>query len=80
MSYDPSTSTLNCTTFSGTANIANNVALPPANDNLTCFIPFSKTTSATSNQLFIDNVTGTLTYNPSFGTLTSPIMACGDIQ
>ena len=40
LSYDPSTSTLNCTNLSGTANIANNVALTPANDNVTCFIPF----------------------------------------
>lgn len=80
LSYDPSTSTLNCITFSGTANIANNVALTPANDNVTCYIPFSKTTSATSNQLFIDNTTTTLTYNPSFGTLSSTIMACSDIQ
>ncbi len=70
MSYDPSTSTLNCTTFSGTANIANNVALTSDNSGTTCFIPFSKTASATSNQLFIDSLTVPLTYNPSNGFIT----------
>ena len=76
LSYDPSTSTLNCTTFSGTANIANNVALTSDDTNTTCFIPFSKTTSATSNQLFIDNVTSPLTYNPSNGAITAVINNC----
>jgi len=35
------------------------------------FIPFSKTTSTTSNPLFIDDTTTPLTYNPSTGTLSS---------
>jgi hypothetical protein len=54
--------------------------LTNANDNVTCFIPFSKTTSATSNQLFIDNVTSPLTYNPNTGSINCNNVTCTTIS
>ena len=45
---------------------------------------FSKTTSATSNQLFIDNVTSPFTYNSSTGGIICSTITCNlattDIQ
>ena len=42
--------------------------------NTTCYIPFSKTTNSTENQLYIDNTTTPLTYNPSLGNLRVPVV------
>ena len=42
------------------------------------YLPFVTGVSA-SSQLFIDSITGPLSYNPSFGTLTNSIFV-GDIQ
>ena len=67
------TNTLNQSNWTGTANVANNIALTSDDTNTTCYIPFSKTTSATSNQLFIDNITSPLSYNPNSGRLISSI-------
>ena len=50
---------------STTSTTATNVALTSDDTNTTCYIPFSKTTSPTSNALFIDNTTTALTYNPA---------------
>ncbi len=38
--------------------------------NTTCYIPFSKVAAGTEGQLYIDSVTGPLTYNPSTSTMT----------
>ena len=60
--------------LNGNASSASTVALT-ANDNTdgTYFIPFSKSFGATSNALFIDNILGPLTYNPSTSVLTALI-------
>jgi hypothetical protein len=57
----------------GNADSATEIALTSDNTSGTYFIPFSKTTSPTSNALYIDNTTGPLTYNPLSGTLLSQI-------
>ena len=59
----------------GNASSATDIALTSDNTNGTYFIPFSKTTSPTTNSLFIDNATTPLTYNPSLSTLTSTIFS-----
>jgi hypothetical protein len=46
---------------------ATTVSLTSDNFSGTYYIPFTKTTTATNNALYIDNVTGPLTYNPSSG-------------
>ena len=73
LSYNPSTSTLTATTFSGTATNASNVVITSDNTSGTYYVPFSKTTAGT-NPLYIDDTTGPLTYNPSTGVLTSAVM------
>lgn len=76
---NPSTDTITATTFSGdlsgnattatTATNATNIALTSDNTSGTYYIPFSKTISATSNALYVDNTTGPLSYNPSTSLL-----------
>lgn len=62
---------------SWSANIAGNagtstaVALTSDNTSGDYFIPFSKTSSATSNQLYIDNTTTPLSYNPNSSRLSA---------
>jgi len=76
LSYNPDTSTLSASNFSGnattatTASTSTNVALTSDDTVGSYFIPFSKTTSATSNALFIDNTTTPLSYNPNTNNLT----------
>ena len=41
------------------------------NSTATCYIPFQKTTAGTGSQLYVDDVTGPLTYKPSTGVLTA---------
>jgi hypothetical protein len=64
------TGTVSAQTFSGNATSADNINLTGDNTNGTYYIPFSKSTSGTS-QLFLDNTIGALSYNPSTGILTS---------
>jgi len=42
------------------------------------FIPYSKTSSATSNVLYIDNTTTPLTYNANFGRMSAAAYTVGD--
>jgi len=77
LTYNPSTSTLTATTFSGaltgtatTATTATKVAVTNDNTSGTYYIPFTKSTSS-SETLYVDNATGPLTYNPSTSTLTA---------
>lgn len=60
------------TTFDGNATSATNatnVAISTKNDNVNYYLPFVSNTSG-NLPLYVDN-TGTLTYNPSTGTLTT---------
>jgi hypothetical protein len=72
LTYVPTTDTLSATIFNGSAS---SVSLESDNTNGTYFIPFSKTATATTNKLFIDNITTPLTYNPATGTLTANTLA-----
>ena len=47
------------------------------NSNGNYFIPFLKTSSATSNTLYIDNTTTPLIYNPSVGRLSTTELTIG---
>jgi hypothetical protein len=72
LSVNPSTNTITATNFNGTASSSSTaVGVNLTSDNTagTYYIPFSKTITATGNSLFIDNVTGPLTYNPSTSTM-----------
>ena len=78
LTYNPSTGTITATTFSGalsgnatTATTASNITLTSDNTSGTYYIPFSKTIGLSSNQLFLDDAIGALTYNPSLGVLTA---------
>jgi len=81
LSYNPLTSLLTCSDFSGnllgnatTASTASNVDLTSDNTSGAYFIPFSKTVTS-SSQLFVDNSTTPLSYNP----LTSRL-ACSEFS
>jgi hypothetical protein len=78
LTYNPSTSTLTATNFAGSATTSVGLNLTSDNTAGTYFLPFSKTATATANTLFIDNVTGPLTYNPSTSTLAASYFS-GDI-
>jgi hypothetical protein len=77
LNYNPSTKILKASIFSGnlsgnaasaaTATNASNVSLAFDTTAGTYFLPFSKTSNATTNALFIDS---TLSYDPSTSTLT----------
>ncbi len=75
LSYNPFASTLTATTFNGnastatTATNATQVSLTSDNSNGVYYIPFSKTTTANKNTLFIDNATRPLNYTPVNSTL-----------
>lgn len=74
ISCNPSTNTITATTFSGNAtssSTATGVNLTSDNTLGTYFLPFSKTSTATGNLLFVDNTTTPLTYVPSTSTLTA---------
>ena len=70
---NPSTGDITASSFTGTASNASAINLTSDNTSGTYFIPFSKTNNG-SNILYIDNVTGPLTYNPSTSTLTSTLI------
>jgi hypothetical protein len=76
LTYNPSTSTLTCSTFSGTATNASNLVIASDNTSGSYYIPFSKT-SAGTNPLYVDDFTSPLTYNPSTG-LMSALYFSGD--
>jgi hypothetical protein len=63
--------TLTATEWSGDSASSSTIALTSDNTSGSYFLPFAKTLSSTST-LFIDNVTGPLTYNPS-----TAVMSCG---
>ena len=67
--YNPSTNTLTATNFAGSVSTVNLTA--DTTTTTSCFIPFSQTTGASGNALFIDNDTGPLSYVPSTGVLTT---------
>lgn len=67
-SYNNTTNTWTATNFNGTAS---NVTATSDNTAGTYWIPFTKTNGTGSKSLFIDDVTGPLTYNPSTSTLTA---------
>ena len=73
ISCNPSTGNITATSFNGaffgTAANASNIALTSDNTSGTYFIPFSKTNTS-SNVLYVDDVTGPLTYNPSTGDMS----------
>jgi hypothetical protein len=78
LSCNPALSIISATTFSGNAtssSTATGVNLTSDNTAGTYYLPFSKTITATENTLFIDNVTGPLTYNPSTSTLTALVFS-----
>jgi hypothetical protein len=73
ISCNPSTNSITATTFNGTISTATNatqVSLTSDNTSGTYYIPFSKTTTANNNTLFIDNAVGPLSYSPVNATLT----------
>ena len=73
MSYNPSTSTLTVSNINSVVSstaTAVGVNLTTDDTNTLCYIPFTKTITATNNPLYVDNVTGPLFYNPSTGLLT----------
>jgi hypothetical protein len=74
---------ITATTFNGdlngNANSATAVALTSDNTSTTCYIPFSKTTSPTSNTLFIDDITTLLRYKPDTGEVSAGRVTIGGI-
>ena len=78
---NPSTKTITTTTFIGnltgtasnatTATTATNITTTSDNTSGTYFIPFSKTAAGVSTQIFLDDTTTALTYNPSTSNLTA---------
>ena len=64
------TNTLSNVSWSGTSSNASAVNLTSDNTSGTYYIPFSKTITANTNVLYVDNVTGPLSYNPSTSSLS----------
>ena len=62
----------------GNAGSSTTVALTGDDGSGDWFIPYSKTSSATSNTLYIDNTTTPLTYNASFGRMSAAAYTVGD--
>ena len=77
LTYNPSTSTLTASIFSGalSGNSTSASTVSTVSDNTagTYYLPFVKTTAllTPNQQIYIDDKTGPLTYNPSTGALTS---------
>ena len=61
------TNTLSNVSWSGTSSNASAVNLTSDNTSGTYYIPFSKTITANTNLLYVDNVSGPLSYIPSRG-------------
>jgi hypothetical protein len=77
--YNPSTGVLTATSLAGTATSALSVNTVSDNTSGTYYIPFSKTTAGISTNLYLDDTTTALTYNPSTAILTAGTFA-GSIQ
>ena len=72
ISCNPALGSITATTFNGSissSTTAVGVNLTADNTNGAYFIPFSKTTTATGNALYIDNSVTPLSYNPSTSRL-----------
>ena len=80
LTYNPATSVMTATTFSGAlsgnattatdSTNAENILITSDNTSGTYFIPFSKTSGTGDKPLFQDDTTGPLTYNPATATMT----------
>ncbi len=57
---------------------ASTITTTTDNSNSTCYIPFSKTTAGMNTQLYLDDTTGPLTYNPSISTISSTNMSASN--
>jgi len=89
LTYNPSTSNLTATTFTGdlvgnasssttatnatNATNAVNVGITSDNTSGTCYLPFVKTSGTGDKPLYIDDVTTPLTYNPSTSNLSATL-------
>jgi hypothetical protein len=69
-SFNPSNTTLTCTNLSGTATNSNNVLVTSDQTDGSYYVPFVKSSGSTQKQLYIDDVTTPLVYNPSTGSLS----------
>lgn len=78
ISCNPSTNIITATGFfgslSGNSSSASSVNITSDNTAGTYFLPFCKTLS-TNSPLFVDNVTGPLTYNPSASILSTSYLS-----
>ncbi len=81
LSYNPATSTLTASIFSGSlsGNATSATTVSTVSDNTagTFYLPFVKTTALVTpnQQIYIDDTTGPLTYNPSTSTLSASIFS-----
>jgi len=66
------------TNIGGNSATSTAVALTGDDASGDWFIPYSKTASATSNILYIDNTTTPLTYNANFGRMSAAAYTVGD--
>jgi hypothetical protein len=66
------------TDIGGNAGSSTTVALTGDDGNGDYSIPYSKTSTATSNALYIDNTTTPLTYNANFGRMSAAAYTVGD--
>lgn len=71
LTYTPDTGTLSSSLFAGTLlGSASQIFVTSDNTSGTYYIPFVKTSTSGAKPVFIDDVTGPLTYNASTSTLT----------
>jgi len=78
LSCNPSTSTISATNFIGSiSNAMNAMAVSLTSDDTlgNYYIPFTKTSTATNNSLYIDNTSSALFYNPNTSTLNASIFS-----
>jgi len=84
LTYDPSTATLTATNFAGNASTAttttnaNNALVTSDDTNGTYYIPFVKTSGTGNKALFMDDVSGPLSYNPDTQVLSLGASATGN--
>lgn len=75
----PTTAWVQTAITAGSVTNATNVALTSDNTSGTYYIPFSKTTSPTSNALYIDDATTPLVYNPSNNEISTSKYSLGGL-
>lgn len=73
-SYNPAIGTLNAPYLNGSSFSSNNVFITRDNNNVDCYIPFTKVVNTGNKQMFQDDLEGHLKYNPFFGALTTSII------